>query len=183
MVSDSVHDAREKTVPVPGWPAPALDMATVGGGRFRLDACSPELFTLVVFYRGLHSLSCRAYVQRLSELRRRYETQGVAVVAASMDGEERASRACSEWGIEGLVVGHSIDVGQALGWGLFLSTAVSPQEPPRFCEPGLYLVQPDHVLYAAIIGSAPFGRPDLDELLAEVALIREHRCPARGVAG
>ena len=33
---------------------PELDIATLGGGRFRIAERQPKAFTMIVFYRGLH---------------------------------------------------------------------------------------------------------------------------------
>jgi hypothetical protein len=47
----------ERIVPVtikPTQPVPELDVATLDGERFRLSERSPDAFTMIVFYRGLH---------------------------------------------------------------------------------------------------------------------------------
>ena len=54
----------------PGVPAPALELPVVGGETFRLVDRRPELFTMLVFNRGLHCPVCHA---QLSELDRRLE--------------------------------------------------------------------------------------------------------------
>ena len=39
---------------VPRKPVPSLEFDTLGGGRWSLEAQVPRLFTMIVFYRGLH---------------------------------------------------------------------------------------------------------------------------------
>lgn len=45
--------------PLPRQPAPALDLPLVDGGRFDLTAATPDQFTLVVAYRGVHCPQCK----------------------------------------------------------------------------------------------------------------------------
>lgn len=43
---------------IPRQPVPALEVATVGGGTWKLADQTPENFTMVVFFRGLHCPIC-----------------------------------------------------------------------------------------------------------------------------
>ncbi|MEM1401476.1 MAG: redoxin domain-containing protein, partial [Pseudomonadota bacterium] len=51
---------------IPRQPVPSLDLPLAGGGRFVLADESPENFTLIVFYRGLHCPICSNYLGDLA---------------------------------------------------------------------------------------------------------------------
>src|SRR5262245_3922262 len=44
---------------IPRQPVPALAAPLVGGGRFDIEKETPQHFSFVVFYRGLHCPICR----------------------------------------------------------------------------------------------------------------------------
>ena len=88
---------------------PALKVATVGGGEWDLAAQSPQNFTMVVVYRGYHCPVCKAYLGKLSGLAKGYADAGFSVLVVSMDGEERATKAKDEWGLDNLAVGYGLD--------------------------------------------------------------------------
>ncbi len=169
--------------PLPREPAPTLDLSLVGGGRFSLAAATPDQFTLIVAYRGVHCPQCKKQLAefngRLSELR----DVGVdEVVAVSGDNQERAERAVREWELNDLPVAYGMDEATMRAWGLYVSKGVTDSEPALFAEPGLFLVRPDATLYSAHVQSTPFARPHLDNLLTALAFIREKDYPARGEA-
>ena len=165
----------------PRTPAPPLDARLVSGAGWSLAEQTPERFTLVVFYRGYHCPQCQ---KQLSEIDRRLDdlaAVGVnSVVAVSGDTEERARRTVHEWGLERLPVAYGADVDVMRAWGLFLSKAIRDGEPELFNEPGIFLVQPDGMLYAASVQSMPFARPRLDDLINGVQFITDNDYPARG---
>ncbi|MEO0560058.1 MAG: peroxiredoxin-like family protein, partial [Bacteroidota bacterium] len=149
------------TTPVPRQPAPSLSVPLVGGGTWILADQTPETFTLIVFYRGLHCPVCKRYLQSLAELQAEYAEIGVEAVAISMDSEVRARKARMGWDTGAVPIGHSLSANTARAWGLYLSEAVKEGEPDLFSEPGLFLVRPDGTLYYAAINSEPWGRPYL----------------------
>ena len=80
-----------------------------------------------------------------------------------------------------LPLAHSLSEEQAREWGLFLSEArPDSEEPEVFSEPGLFLLKPDRSIHFEVIQSAPFTRPDLDQLLEGIDIIAEKDYPARG---
>lgn len=167
--------------PLPRTDAPALTVNLAGGSSaWSLHEQSPEHFTMVVFYRGLHCPVCRSYLETLQSKRGDFAERGVEVLAVSMDTEERAQKAIDKWSIGKLTVGYGLNEQQAQEWGLFLSRGIKDLEPDLFSEPGLFLVQPDGTLYYAAINSMPFGRPALDDLLGGVDFVLESAYPARG---
>ena len=107
---------------IPRQPVPNLDVATVGGGTWRLGDQKPEHFTLVVFYRGLHCPICRAYLADLNRKVDEFEKRGVAVAVVSSDTQDRAEQATTDWGLDKLTMGYGLDLDNARSWGLYIST-------------------------------------------------------------
>ncbi len=78
---------------LPRKPVPAREFDTVGGGRWSLAAQSPQNFTMVVFYRGLHCPICHRYTSELNGMIAEYDKRGVSTVITSTDTQERAAEA------------------------------------------------------------------------------------------
>ena len=166
--------------PMPGQPAPALDLELIIGLDWSLEKQSPEAFTMIVFYRGLHCPICQSYLKGLRELYDEFLSKGVEAINVSMDTREKATKAHEDWGLDPIPMGHSLGEDAARSWGLYLSDKRGENEPDLFCEPGLCLVKPDGTLYMAESASAPFIRPDLGMLLSKIDHIREKDYPPRG---
>lgn len=173
------------TTLVPRQKVPPLDVATAGGGRWRLADRRPDHFTMVVFYRGLHCPICGTYLAdleaRLGELAQR----GVDVVAVSSDTEERALEAQRRWNLAHLTLGYGLDLEAARAWGLFVSsgrgkTSAGVEEPARFSEPGLFLVRRDGTLYFSAVQTMPFTRPGFADILKALDFVLKNDYPARG---
>ena len=171
--------------PVPRQSAPPLSVPLVGGGTWTLSEQSPENFTLLIFYRGLHCPVCKEYLQTLTEVMSDYGEAGVEAIALSMDSEVRARKSRMDWELDGFPLAHSLSAEAARAWGLYLSEAIKDAEPDLFSEPGLFLVRPDGTLYYAAVNSSPWGRPHLPSFVKSVRWILENDYPARGevVAG
>lgn len=166
----------------PGQKAPDLDVANLGGGRFRLADRQPETFTLLVFYRGLHCPVCRSYLRELDRLVPEFERRGVEVLALSTDPQERAAASHEQWELQWLTIGYGLEIDRARAWGLFVSSGIKETEPGHFAEPGLFLVRPDGTLYAAAVQSMPFARPHFSDVLAAVEFVTKNNYPPRGEA-
>lgn len=170
----------------PRQPAPSLEITLANGTEWQLSEQSPDNFTLIAFYRGLHCPQCAKWIKGLAGLRTEFEKRGVWVIAASSDSVERAERAVDDWSVGSLPVGvMSLD--KAREWGLFITsgrgtTSVGIDEPERFNEPGVFLIRPDGTLYSAAIQTMPFARPHWDDMLRAVDFILEKDYPARGDA-
>ena len=170
-------------IPTPTKPAPELDVALVGGGRFRLDEQQPESFTLVVFYRGLHCPICRGYLAQLERALGKLADTGVTcVVAVSGDEKEKAERSVAEWGLGQLQVGYGQSIESMRQWGLFVSRGVKDPEPEYFGEPGVFLIRPDGTVYMAAINSMPAARPRIADIVEAVQFFTSKNYPARGEA-
>jgi peroxiredoxin len=125
---------------------------------------------LIVFYRGLHCPICTTYVAELNKSVPEFTARGVETIAISSDLEGRAREAQAKWGHSQLMIGHSLTIGTARAWGLYISsgrgmTSTGVEEPSLFGEPGVFLVRPDRTLYWASVQSMPFARPHFREIL------------------
>ncbi len=172
---------------LPRQPVPALEVDTVGGGRWSLAAQKPQNFTMVVFYRGLHCPVCRRYTSELNGMIGEFERRGVSTVITSTDSKERAAEAKEKWGLPNLTVGYGVSIDTARKWGLYISTSrgmtsAGVEEPPLFAEPGLFLVKPDGTLYWGSVSTMPFARPHFSEIAQAIDFALSKNYPARGEA-
>ena len=175
------------TAPVPRAPAPALALPTVAGENWTLAECKPLRFTMIVFYRGLHCPICADQLRDLDGKLDEFQARGIEAIAVSTDGGDRARESARRWGLQKLAIGYDLAIDKAREWGIYVSsgrgtTSAGVEEPPLFNEPGLFLVRPDGTLYASVVATMPFGRPNLRELLKSLDYIIENDYPARGEA-
>ncbi|TDL79815.1 AhpC/TSA family protein [Palleronia sediminis] len=166
--------------PVPRQPAPALDLPLIIGTRWRLSEQSPERFTQVVVYRGLHCPICQSYLKTLKRHYGAFVDKGVETICVSMEGRERVQQAYDDWGLDDIPMGYDLDRAQAEDWGLYMSSGISDAEPEVFAEPAVFWIRPGGELYLANISNVPFARPDLGQLLDAVDYVTENDYPARG---
>ena len=146
---------------------------------------TPENFTLIVVYRGLHCPICATYLGSLNARTEEFEKRGVNVVVLSSDDEERAKTAKEKWGLDKLTVGYGLDLDTARQWGLYISTSrgktsIGVVEPDQFAEPGLFFVRPDGTLYFANVQTMPFARPRFEDILPALDFVLKNDYPARG---
>ncbi|MEM8877128.1 MAG: peroxiredoxin-like family protein [Pseudomonadota bacterium] len=170
---------------LPRQAAPTLDVSTVGGGTWSLDQQSPENFTLVVFYRGLHCPICKMQLNDLQNKLDDFDKRGVNVIAVSSDTKERAEETAQSWGLDRLTLGYGIDLQTARNWGLYVSagkgkTSIGVEEPALFSEPGLFLIKPDGSVYFASVQTMPFARPHFADILGAIDFVVKNGYPARG---
>ncbi len=170
---------------IPRQPVPSLDVSTVGGGSWRLADQTPDNFTMIVFYRGLHCPICSMYLGDLNRKADDFAGKGVNVVVVSSDEEARATEAKDKWGLDKLTVGYGLDLDKAREWGLYISsskgkTSTGHEEPPLFSEPGIFFVKPDGSLYFANVQTMPFARPSFGDLLKALDFVIAKDYPARG---
>jgi peroxiredoxin len=170
---------------IPRQPVPALEVATLDRGTWRLADQHPEHFTLVVFYRGLHCPICSAYLGDLDRKLDAFEERGVEVIAISSDTEERARQSKDKWQLQHLTIGYGLDLDVARSWGLYISssrgmTSAGVEEPKLFSEPGLFVIRPDGTLYFASVQTMPFARPAFGDILKAIDFVIAKDYPARG---
>ena len=166
--------------PTPKHKAPKLNFPLLDGSQWELSLQSPENFSLIVFYRGLHCPVCKKYLQQLEALIPDFNDRGVNVVALSMDSEKRARLSRKNWELKNLPIGYQLDLKTAQEWGLYISNAVKEGEPEVFCEPGLFLIDKHDQVYYASMNSNPWGRPYLPSFIKAVDYIVQNNYPARG---
>ena len=163
---------------------PALEFDTLEG-NWSLAEQSPQNFTMVVFYRGLHCPICSKYVAELDKLSGDFTDMGVSILIASGDTRERAEQTRQDWSLQNLTIGHGVTTEQARDWGLHRSTgrgltSIGIEEPAEFSEPGLFIVRADNSLYWAQISTMPFARPHFREVMGGLKFALEKDYPARG---
>ena len=166
----------------PTQPAPDLAVPLLGGGSYRLSDQRPRLFTMVVFFRGLHCPVCRG---QLGELERRLgelEDRGIEPIAVSGETLERTTQLAQEWKLKRLNLAYGLTEEQMRAWGLFLSRGIDEREPALFNEPGLFLISRDQTVYYESVLSMPVERPRLADLLDGIDYWTTHEYPARGEA-
>ncbi|MGO1118956.1 peroxiredoxin-like family protein [Rhodovibrionaceae bacterium A322] len=164
---------------------PALSVETVGGSQWTLGDVTPENFTMVVVYRGLHCPICAKYLGDLNRKIEEFEKRGVEVIVLSSDDAERAAEAKEKWKLDKLTVGYGLSLDKAREWGLYISsgrgkTSIGVEEPALFAEPGLFLVQPDGTLYFGTVQTMPFARPSFGDILPAIDFVLKSGYPARG---
>lgn len=170
---------------IPRQKVPELSVETVENGTWTLAEQTPEHFSLIVFFRGLHCPICRRYLSDLQNHLEKFEDLGVTVLALSSDNEERARETKERWKLDKLSLGYGITMDKARQWGLFISTSrgktsTGAVEPDLFSEPALYLVRPDGTLYFGAVQTMPFARPHFADIVGAVKYVLDKDYPARG---
>ena len=170
---------------LPRQPVPPLAVPLAGGGTFELAAQTPEHFTMLVFYRGLHCPQCKRYLSDLESKLGEFEKRGVSVLALSSDDKERGEQAKADWGLANTPLAYGVTLKDARAWGLFISagrgkTSIGIEEPALFAEPGLFLVRPDGTLYWSAVQTMPFSRPHFADVLTALDFVIAKDYPARG---
>lgn len=170
---------------IPRQPVPPLNVATLKQGTYDLSKETPQLFSLVVAYRGLHCPICQKYLMELSRLLPEFEKRGVSVITVSSDTQERTQAMADKLPPSGLRMGYGLALNDARTWGLYISrsrgkTSIGIEEPGLFSEPGVFLARPDGTLYYGAVQTMPFARPHFDELLAAIDFAIAKDYPARG---
>ena len=167
---------------IPGKEVPQLIVDTINGMTWNLRNQKPENLTLAVFYSGRHSTDCKLYLEELNSKYDEFREKGINIVCISADNESLSEETAIEWEVEKLTIGYGLSIDDARLWDLYISKGINDSEPDIFFEPGLFLIRPDNTLYAALIQSVPFARPDLDTLLKSVDSMLDNDAPARGDA-
>lgn len=165
---------------IPDTQAPELSLALAGGGTWHLSDQTPQHFTMVIFYRGLHCPVCKNYLGILNSMMDHISELGFSVVVASMDTQKRAEQAKADWGLDKVDVAYGLDLETAKKWGLYISTSIKEAENDIFSEPGLVWIRADGRLYLIDITNMPWARPDLETLMPKAKFAVENNYPARG---
>ncbi|MEM7661875.1 MAG: redoxin domain-containing protein [Pseudomonadota bacterium] len=164
---------------LPGSIAPNLTFPLLDGGVWQLKDQTPESFSVILVYRGVHCSICRGLLKSLNAKIGEFNALGTEIVTVSTDDKERAQRAKTEWELDNLTIGYDLAIEDALDWRLFISPG-NDKTMPKYSEPGLFLIRPNSELFYASIQSSPFGRSSLDEILAAIEFARKMDYPSRG---
>ncbi len=164
---------------------PDLSVPLLDGGTFDLASENTERGTIVCFYRGLHCPICANYLKELERLTPDFAERGVATIAVSSDGQDRAQAMAEKIDAKNLRFGYDLSLDKAREWGLYISTSrgktsIGIEEPALFSEPGLFLVSPDQSLYYGSVQTMPFVRPHFSELVGALDFAIANAYPARG---
>lgn len=164
---------------------PALDLPLTTGGRFALAVDAPELFDMLVFYRGLHCPICAKYLLELERLAPEFASRGVRITAISSDDEDRGRQMAEKVKASTVKLAYGLGLKTAREWGLYISagrgkTSIGIEEPALFSEPAVYLVRPDGTLYYGAVQTMPFARPPFQDLLGAIDFAIAKDYPARG---
>lgn len=170
---------------IPRQAVPELDVPTLSHGGFDLHSESPQNFSLIVFFRGLHCPLCIKTLKELGKLLPDFAQRGVSVIAISSDDESRAKEMAVKVGVTDLRFGYDLPLSVAKQWGLYISegigkTSIGVEEPMRFAEPGVFLIKPDQTLYYGAVQTMPFARPSFADLLMAIDFAISKNYPARG---
>lgn len=165
---------------LPGTPFPAIDLPRVGGGRItNADLVAPSMAVLNV-YRGLHCPRCRAQMEDFHAHNAALQEAGITIVSISTDPGERAAETVNTWTIGAMPVGYDLTIDQARALGLFVSQSIREGETDRFAESGVFLIQPDGVLWGSAVNTFPFLRPTAEMILDAAATAKARSYPPRG---
>jgi len=170
---------------MPRQSVPPLTLSTVAHGSFDLASDLTQHFSMVVFYRGLHCPICTKYLLELERLVPEFAKRGVTSIAVSSDGVDRARTMSEKISAAQLRIGYGVSLASARAWGLYISTSrgktsMGVDEPAQFSEPGVFLVRPDGTLYYGAVQTAPFARPNFNDLLGALDFVIANNYPARG---
>ena len=176
--------------------APKLNLPLLNGNNDQSSFDTSKLddngiMTIIVFYRGKHCPICIGY---LADIERKYDSilqAGLRIVAVSMDDAERTSETASavakSLGLDDssklrLPLAHGLSIDEARQWGLYLSSArAGTSEPSVYSEPGLFVLNNESgKVFMASVQSAPFTRPDIEQLVGGLQFAIEHKYPTRG---
>ena len=170
---------------IPRQGVPDLTVTTTEGESWKLSDQSPENFTMVVVYRGLHCPICNRYLNDLQKHIEKLTDLGVNAIVVSTDSEDRVRQAQTDWGLDRLTFGYGFNLDDARAWGLYISssngiTSVGLREPDLFGEPGLFLIRPDGTLYFGSVQTMPFARPRFADIVGAIDYVIANDYPARG---
>lgn len=170
---------------IPRQLVPDFSVTTTAGDAWKLSAQSPENFTMIVVYRGLHCPICRTYLSDLQRHLDEFADHGVNVLVTSTDEEDRVHQAQKDWKLEKLTMAYGFSLDDARSLGLYISssngvTSTGVEEPAMFGEPGLFLIRPDGTLYFGTVQTMPFARPHFSDIAKAVGFVISKNYPARG---
>ena len=157
-------------------------MPLLSGGTYRLADRRPRLFTMVVFFRGLHCPVCRAQLSELDRRLAELEERGIDVITVSGETLERTTKLAQEWNLEHLPFAYGLTEDQMRAWGLFISRGINERRAGAIqrTRPVSDLTGSHRVLRVGPLDARRTSR--LDDLLGGIDYWTTHDYPARGEA-
>ncbi len=165
----------------PADPFPPIAFHMMSGSEESL-ADSLGKWVMLIVYRGDHCPRCKTYIARLHELESAYADRGVEIRLATMDPEHIVRRTMDEnkWT---LPVAHGLSVAECQQLALYLTDHEPESElfGKPYCEPGLYLINPEGLTQVIATSNSPSVRPDLDVVLDGIIGTQQRNLPIRGL--
>ena len=167
----------------PAQEAPPLSLNLINGANWTLSEQDAKAhpWRAIIVYRGLHCPLCKKQLNELSSNLKDWADAGISVVAATMEGKDRAEKAHQDWELDQLPIAYGLDSDFAETFGLYVSNAINDDEPDQFSEPAV-IVFKGETLHMSWVQSVPFARPSLDDLLSAIQFVDEKDYPPRGDA-
>lgn len=164
-----------------GGTLPPFTLPLVDGSEVTLGKTStPDVWQIVIIYRGIHCPLCHKYLKRLEELREGFSKRNAELIAVSGDPVEKAQEMVTKNGIK-FPVAYGLSISQMRELGLYISDPRNPEETDRpFAEPATFALNSQGLLQLIEISNTPFNRADLAELLDTVEWVQENDYPIRG---
>ncbi|MGB1239027.1 MAG: redoxin domain-containing protein [Pseudomonadales bacterium] len=137
---------------------------------------------LIVVYRGKHCPLCVKYLNALEQHREALRELQVDVAAVCADREEQLREFMPKLDIN-YPIHYGLSEAQMHELGLYVSSPRSEQENDHlYAEPGVFVVNEQGLLHIVNISNNPFIRPELSELVAGIAWLKnpENNYPIRG---
>jgi peroxiredoxin len=152
------------------------------------EDCRPHMFTIVIFYRGMHSPPCLRHIQEVEQNYQLFLESGFKVVAASMDNREHAEKFESDVAASlnktklDVPILYNLTGEQARhDWSLYMSEKrPGSYQPDVFSEPGMFVIRPDNTIFMIQIQSCPFTRPSMAQLFDGLSFAADRNYPPRG---
>lgn len=137
---------------------------------------------MVVVYRGRHCPLCTRYLNELEAFLPRLAEIGVDIAAVSADSAKQLAEHRERLSVS-FPLYHGMTLEQMQSLGLYISQPRSPKETDHpFAEPGLFVINAEHVVQVVDLSNNPFVRPTLEQLVSGLEWIRnpENNYPIRG---
>ena len=170
---------------IPRQTTPALTVDTLAHGPFDLGAETPENFTLVTFYRGLHCPICANYLKDMERQVPEFEKRGVDFDRHQF-GHARTRREDGRKDRRAKYSGSATACPfrwRAPGACSFQLRAVKHRLASRSrhsFRSRMFLIRPDRTLYYGSVQTMPFVRPHFSELVQALDFVLAKNYPARG---
>lgn len=180
-MADHTHLLPMTNKLISGGTLPPFTFPLVGGGSITLGKTTkPDVWQVVIVYRGLHCPLCNKYLKRLEELREGFANANAELIAISADPLEKAEQIVAKHQLK-FPVAYDLKIPQMRELGLYISEPRNADETDRpFAEPGTFALNENGKLHLIELSNTPFNRADLAELLDTVEWVQENHYPIRG---